>query len=180
MRRTTIIAVALAATLAGLTSATEEQTAGACAPIVAQTPDALPSDPLQRVAQKAIRGDFGVIPAWKLNGYKAALATGATVQGRAWVTSYYPSEGFYEGKPTRSGIGVTLRSAAVQRADWKRFRGCWVWTAAYGIRLVEDTGANSNTRVARSKGADRWLDYWFPKARNGNPVTEYAFIRQSK
>jgi hypothetical protein len=179
MRRTTIIAVALAATLAGWASATEEQTTGACAPIVAQTPD-LPTDPLQRVAQKAIRGDFGVIPAWKLNGYKAALATGATVQGRAWVTSYYPSEGFYEGKRTRSGIGVTMRSAAVQRADWKRFRGCWVWTAAYGIRLVEDTGANSNTRVARSKGADRWLDYWFPKARNGNPVTEYAFIRQSK
>ena len=137
----------------------------------------LPADLLQRCATKALRGDFGKLKSWQRAGYAAALQHGATVQGRAWTTSYYPSEGFPRGQHCRSGIGVSERSAAVRSCDWRKCRGCYVWTAAYGIRVVEDTGANSNHGVACRKGADIWLDYWFPRARNANPVTPYAFIR---
>jgi len=137
----------------------------------------LPQDPLQRCATKALRGDFGTIKPWQAKGYRAALTEGVTVQGKAWVTSYYPQEGFWRGKPTRSGIGVTERSAAVQRRDWQRHRGAYVWTQAYGLRIVEDTGANSNTRVARNRGAGIWLDYWFPRPYRANPVTKYAIWR---
>ena len=138
------------------------------------------ADPLQACAAKALRGDFGTIPNWKLKVYQKVAAQGLTAQGKAWVTSYYPSEGFPRGQHTRSGIGVSERSAAVYRRDWKRLRGCYVWTAAYGLRVVEDTGANSNHRHAIRNNADIWLDYWFPRPMRGNPVTAYAFIPKSK
>jgi len=115
---------------------------------------------------------------WQKSGYQAALAQGVTVQGRAWCTSYYEAEGFPRGQGTRSGIGVSERSAAVTRDTWQQHRGQWVWTAAYGIRVVEDTGANSNRAAARRHGASIWLDYWWPRSRNRNPVTLYAFIRR--
>jgi len=151
----------------------------AAAPALQQAADAcLPEDPLQRCATKALRGDYGPLKPWQRDGYAAALAQGTTVQGRAWVTSYYPAEGFPRGQHCRSGIGVSERSAAVRSCDWTKHRGQWVWTAAYGIRVVEDTGANSNHRAALRHGADLWLDYWFPRARNGNPVTPFAFIRK--
>lgn len=134
----------------------------------------LPEDPLQRCAHKALRGDYGRLQPWQRRGYELARRTGATIQGRAWVTSYYPSEGFRRGQSTRSGVGVSARSAAVARHRWARLRGRYVWTAAYGLRVIEDTGANRNDQVARRKGADLWLDYWFPHPRNQNPVTGYA------
>lgn len=134
----------------------------------------LPTDPLQRAATKALRGDFGPLKPWQRNGYAAALKRGVTVQGKAWVTSYYPSEGFWPGKPTRSGIGVSLRSAAVCRREWQSLRGRWVWTAAYGLRVIEDTGANSNHKYAARKGADRWLDFYFLRNHPANPVTPFA------
>jgi len=140
-------------------------------------PEPLPTDPLQRCATKALRGDFGKLKFWQAKGYQTAITKGVTVQGKAWVTSYYPQEGFRRGKPTRSGIGVTERSAAVQRRDWQRHRGDYVWTQAYGLRIVEDTGANSNTRVAKNRGANIWLDYWFPRPYRANPVTSYAIWR---
>ena len=137
----------------------------------------LPSDPFQRTAVKALRGDFGKLKPWQVSGYKAGLTAGVTVQGLAWVTSYYPQEGFYRGKGTRSRVGVSERSAAVSRATWAQRRGMYVWTAAYGIRIIEDSGATSNDRVARRKGADTWVDKWFPRPMNRNPVTLYAMWR---
>lgn len=144
-------------------------------PLAEAVPE-LPTDPLQRCAHRALRGDFGRIHQWQGDGYRAAIASGATVQGTAWVTSYYPSEGFVEGQCTRSGNGVSLRSAAVRRADWRQRRGQYIWTAAYGIRIVEDTGADRNQRIAQRRGAEIWLDYWFRGPKRGNPVTPYAFI----
>ena len=136
----------------------------------------LPHDPFQRVAIKALRGDYGQLRPWQKAGYASGLAQGVTVQGTAWVTSYYPAEGFRRGKATRSGIGVSERSAAVTRDTWYQRRGQWVWTQSYGIRVVEDTGANFNRAAAHKHGASIWLDYWWPVPHNRNPVTAYAFI----
>lgn len=169
----TIIAAGLAVTLAGATPARQTYTepqpcAGESSP--------LPADLLQRCATKALRGDFGKLAGWQEDGYQRALDKGITVQGKAWVTSYYPAEGFYRGKHTASGRGVSERSAAVCQRERHMLLRHYVWTAAYGMRIVEDTGANSNHRVASRKGADRWIDYWFARPHNHNPVTAYAFI----
>lgn len=144
----------------------------------------LPQDPLQRCATKAINGDFGKLKDWQAKGYKLAIKHGVTVQGKAWVTSYFPSEGFREGDCTASGRGVSIRSAAVKINDFKKLKLMYVWTNYYGIRIVEDCGANSNLRKAQSQykkdhpiqSAKIWLDYWFPHRRGDNPVTPYAFI----
>jgi hypothetical protein len=138
----------------------------------------LPTDPLQACATRAMRGDFGRLKPWQELGYRQALATGATVQGSAWVTSYYPWE--HDGHRTRSGRKPSHRSAAVQSRDFKRqvFRFCW--TGAYGLRIVEDSGANRNTRYARHKGADAWLDYYWQTRHDRNPVTAYAIFGDSK
>lgn len=142
------------------------------------TPQQLPSDPLQRCAARALYGDFGKLNPWQTSGYKAAVEDGVTVQGLAWVTGYYPWE--HDGHNTRSGRKPSLRSAAVQRRDYHACLFRYVWTSAYGLRIVEDSGANSNTRVARRYGADRWLDYYWRTRHDRNPVTEYAIFGRSK
>ncbi len=57
---------------------------------------------------------------------------------------------------------------------------CWrPQTAQSGIRQVLDTGAKSNMRRARKKGADVWVDAWLPSpAHNswGSTVTPLAVI----
>lgn len=144
-----------------------------CVP-VAVGGDVLPNDPLQRCAIKALRGDYGRLKTWQRRGYEKALKRRITVQGLAWVTSYYPQEGFHAGDVTRSGVGVSQRSAACIEARWKKWQGRFVWTAAYGLRIIEDMGANSNEVVARKKGARIWFDYWFPRPYRQNPVTKFA------
>jgi hypothetical protein len=166
MTRTTIIAALLACACAAAQPMPQEGL-HAC----------LPRDPLQRVAARALRGDFGKLKPWQAKGYLRAQQQHVTVQGRAWVTSYYPAEGFPRGQHCQSGIGVSERSAAIRLCDWQKYRGQWVWTAAYGIRVVEDTGANSNHGAALRHGADLWLDYWMQRANNTNPVTPFAFIK---
>lgn len=149
MRRTTIVAVALAATLAGLTSATEEQTAGACAPIVAQTPD-LPTDPLQRVAQKALRGDFGVIPAWKLAIYRKVVEKGLTAEKVAKRTSYCrkcAGTRCADGSRVRRGICAASPNIPMHSV---------IWLASDGLLKVCDRGGL--VQVGRARWRGKWYN----------------------
>lgn len=150
--------------------------------------DTLPTDPLQRCATRALAGEWGPLKDWQRDGYKQAIVGGATVQGTAWVTGYYPWECMHRdhktGKMvlnnTRSGRKPTLRSAAVRynAFDAQVFQYCW--TEAYGMRVVEDSGAERNARVARGRGADIWLDYYWKTRHGRNPVTAYAIFGRQK
>jgi hypothetical protein len=145
-------------------------------------------DALQVCAAKALHGDFGRLKPWQTTGYRQALSTGATVQGTAWVTGYYPYECMRRDRKTgkrvlcntRSGRKPTLRSAAVRYDAFNDHVFQFCWTGAYGLRVVEDSGANSNTRYARHKGADAWLDYYWQTRHDRNPVTPYAIFGDSK
>lgn len=146
--------------------------AGEGVTLPAPDPAALPADPFQRCAVKALRGDYGTLADWQRRGYQAGLAAGVTVQGTATVTTYYPQEGFPRGQATRSGAGVCEKHAACLRREWPRLRGSYVWVQPTtnsqgrlvgGIRQIMDTGANSNhSRFGTRMGSDRWLDYWYP------------------
>ena len=130
--------------------------------LAAQAPTDLPEDAFQRCATKALRGDYGTLEEWQRVGYTQALAH-TPVKRLAWVTSYYPSEGFPRGQGTRWGYGVNERCAAANELPGFSF----VWTPATGIRQVLDTGADSNDRRARSReGASHWCDFW--EARKGS------------
>jgi len=146
--------------------------AGEGVTLPAPDPAALPDDPFQRCAVKALRGDYGTLADWQRRGYQAGLAAGVTVQGTATVTTYYPQEGFPRGQATRSGAGVCEKHAACLRREWPRLRGSYVWVQPTtnsqgrlvgGLRQIMDTGANSNhRRFGTRMGSDRWLDYWYP------------------
>ena len=146
--------------------------AGDGRPLPPAVPAALPADPFQRCAVKALRGDYGTLADWQRRGYQAGLAAGVTVQGTATVTTYYPQEGFPRGQATRSGVGVCEKHAACLRREWPRLRGSYVWVQPTtnsqgrlvgGIRQIMDTGANGNhQRFGTRMGSDRWLDYWYP------------------
>ena len=146
----------------------------------------LPGDPFQRAATKALRGDYGPLKDWQANAYAWGLAQGVTCTETACVTTYYPQEGFWRGKPMRSGKGVNDRYAAVYSSDWRELRGCYVWVMPAenldgvvfgGMRQVMDTGANSNASIAAEWFADRWLDYWMPTPIELIGRTPYCFIK---
>jgi hypothetical protein len=114
-------------------------------------------DLFQQCARKALNGEYGRLQEWQRVGYQRGLDIGAT-RVRAWVTTYYPSEGFYRGKGTRWGYPVSERCAAANRLPARTF----VWTNETGIRQILDTGARSNDYRAVRKGAELWVDFWEP------------------
>ena len=116
----------------------------------------LPSDPFQRCATKAVRGDYGRLAYWQRVGYEEGLRRGATCTTRVWATQFFPAEGYDYGEETRSGYGCSLRVAAATAIPLYSF----VWTGRTGIRQVLDTGSPRNDRVARGKGARMWIDFW--------------------
>ena len=124
------------------------------------TPD-LPTDPLQRVAAKALRGDYGKLAEWQVIGYQQALRHGG-VRKRIWLTTYYPEEGFRRGQPCRWwDRGCSERVAAANELPAYAF----VYIEGVGLRQVLDTGAARNDIIARRKGAEHWIDIW--EARKG-------------
>lgn len=167
-----VLMVVAGAALLALLILLTTRAAGEGVTLPAPDPAALPDDPFQRCAVKALRGDYGTLADWQRRGYRAGLAAVVTVQGTATVTTYYPQEGCYRGKAMRSGVGVTERYAACLRREWPRLRGSYVWVQPTtnsqgrlvgGLRQIMDTGANSNhQRFGTRMGSDRWLDYWYP------------------
>lgn len=131
----------------------------------------LPDDPFQRCAVKAVRGDYGAIEEWQRVGYQRGIDIGAT-QRRAWVTTYFPEEGFPRGQMCRWGYPVSERVAASNRLPARTF----VWHPKTGIRQVLDTGAKSNDSRADRMGADLWCDFWEPR-RNSLFGTDNARVQ---
>lgn len=114
----------------------------------------LPSDPGQRCAVKALRGDYGSLSCWQRAGY-TAIATGG--RPRALVlTAYYGTEpsGRYDGHDQR----CSMRTCASNRLP----QYAWLWTPQSGLRQVLDTGSPSNDRTARMLGGT-WVDVWWPR-----------------
>ena len=118
-----------------------------------------PDCPYEMMALRSTRGEFGPLQQWQADGYTKLLDAGG-VRKTAWVTQYYPSEGFQRGQGTRWGVGVNERVIAANELP----AHSWVIILDVGIRQVLDTGANSNDSVARRRGADHWLDLWVPRA----------------
>ena len=125
--------------------------------------DALPTDPFQRTATKALCGQFGELHQWQRDTYARGLATGVTADRRFLLTSYYGTEP--DGRVDRYGRKCTLRTAASNRIPPKAY----VWTR-YGLRQVLDCGAKSSSRRADKAGCDAWVDYWLPSARDARRV----------
>lgn len=119
----------------------------------------MPADPFQRAATKALRGDFGKLHDWQARGYRLGLAQGVTANTRIFLTAYYGTEA--SGKVDSKGNACTYRTCASNKVK----RGSYIWTK-YGLRQVLDCGAHFNDRIAISKGARLWVDYWYPSARH--------------
>lgn len=117
----------------------------------------LPSDPFQRTATKALRGDYGKLATWQRAGYAAGLQQGVTVSRCLVLTQYNGNEA--SGKRDRRGRACTMRTAASNRIP----ENSYIWTERTGLRQVLDTGARSNDVIARRKGGI-WCDIWFPTA----------------
>jgi hypothetical protein len=116
----------------------------------------LPTDPFQRTAITALRGDFGHLQEWQREGYQRGLDQGATVGHKFHLTYYTPRS--CRGTRGASGQPVSTRMAASNRLpQWS-----WVWLPNVGIRQVLDRGARWNDTLADRASCHSWLDLWFP------------------
>ena len=114
------------------------------AALISTTPSPdLPSDPFQRTATKALRGDYGKLQRWQHEGYSRGLAEGVTASRTLVLTQYNGREA--SGKIDGHKKPCTMRTCASNRIR----QYAWVWTERTGLRQVLDTGALSNDRRAR-------------------------------
>ena len=112
--------------------------------MLGQTP--LPDDPLQRCATKAVRGDFGRVPGWKLDFYQKVLDEGLTVDGKAKRTTYCPycaGDTCADGSPVRNGICAASPNVRMHAI---------VWLATDGILKVCDRGGLVKVGTVKWKG----------------------------
>lgn len=136
--------------------------AGGTSTSTAATPEALPADLLQRCARKALRGDFGKVPAWKLAIYQRVLNKGLTIQGRAKRTNYCPQcSGTHcaDGSPVRRGICAASRNIPMHSI---------IWLATDGLLKVCDRGGwvRVGGRYTR-RGETANFDVWVPDCPGG-------------
>lgn len=128
------------------------------AALISTTPSPdLPSDPFQRTATKALRGDYGKLQRWQHEGYSRGLRDGVTASRTLVLTQYNGREA--SGKRDRHGNPCTLRTCASNLIP----ENSYIWTERTGLRQVLDTGARSNDGIARRKGGI-WCDIWYPTA----------------
>jgi hypothetical protein len=134
-------------------------------------------DPFQHVANKALNGEYGVLKDWQFDGYTLGLARGTKADTTVWLTCYYATEG-RDGQIDRRGRKCTMRTAAATSIKENAYVWCW---PPGELRQIRDTGSRRNDRVARRKGADRWIDYWYPSVsasavRGGSAIAKCAII----
>ncbi len=147
-------------------------------PAVGEQEAAPPANPIRRVAQKALRGDFGKLKPWQHKAYKYALAQDVTVSGRAWVTTYGPWAGFARGEGCAYGYGCS-ESTAAANAIPGHYYVLVELPKGWEVRRIEDRGAAWNDRIARRKGTELWIDRWVVK-RDATRICRYATIRAYK
>ena len=130
--------------------------------------EALPTDPIARVAMKAILGFFGELTAWQHKAYTLLLKHGPAREGQAYVTHYTPPK-FKRGQATAFG--------------WACTEGCWAannlpkyWyvlvqnpnNGFWEMGWIRDCGASWNDAHWKQKAkrmgitVDIWLDRWTP------------------
>ena len=138
----------------------------------------LPANPVQRVAQKALKGEYGNLEDWQYKAYKYALAQDADIDGVAWVTSYGPWEGFRFGEACAFGYGCSDSTAAANLIP-SHYYVLIELPDGWEVRRIEDRGAKRNDLLARRKGAQVWIDRWV-RRNEGSYITRYASIRAFK
>lgn len=115
------------------------------------------SDELQECAKKAVRGDFGVIPSWKLALYRQVLASGQTISGYARRTNYCPAcsgTRCADGSRVRRGVLAASRNIPMHSV---------VWCATDGLGLVTDRGGAVRVGGGYTSGGENArLDWWKP------------------
>lgn len=144
MRRTMMAAGLVALTVAGATTspAHSSSTVG---------------EQFRQCATKALRGEFGRLRPWQRNAYQRGLSGGVRCV-TVWQTIYCPPQ-YRRGEGTAHGYGCDETIAAANALPG----GTVVWIASPAhLRVIGDTGARGNDRVARRKGATLWLDLWLP------------------
>ncbi len=138
----------------------------------------LPENPIQRVAHKALNGEYGKLADWQYKAYKYALIQEANVDGVAWVTSYGPWEGFMFGEACAFGYGCSDSTAAANLIP-SHYYVLIELPGGWEVRRIEDRGAKRNDFLARRKGAQVWIDRWV-RRNEGSYITRYASIRAFK
>jgi len=149
-------------------------------------PAELPADPCQRVAVKALAGEFGELLPWQATAYRLLAENGPARQGKAYVTHYTPPR-FKRGQGTRWGWGCTEGCWAANKLP-----GYWYVlvqhpsSGFWEMGWIRDTGASWNDsrwkRVGRERygvEVDLWLDRWHPSPKMANvswPGAEYVAI----
>lgn len=152
---------------------------GEISPVIQVAIDPLPKDPCQRLASKALRGDYGKLNVRQRKAYELLLAQGLTEAdiGLALATAYGPWEGYDYGEGTAYGYGcsdLTLAANAIP-AHWyilvERRPGQWQ------VRQIQDTGASWNDRHWRAYArrhfrvkAECWIDLFLPHDINPQPM----------
>lgn len=146
------------------------------APNAPPTPT-LPTDPFQRAATRALRGDFGHLQPWQAEGYRRGLRQGVTASKLALCTTFYGTESC--GVNARWARRCTMRTAAANRLP----RYTLVWHEKAGLRRIEDTGSPRNDARADKLGAKLWIDWWYPTpgdAAFGTHVAAVAVIGEGE
>lgn len=138
----------------------------------------LPENPVQRVAHKALKGEYGKLEDWQYKAYKYALLQEANVDGVAWVTSYGPWEGFMFGEACAFGYGCSDSTAAANLIP-SHYYVLIELPGGWEVRRIEDRGAKRNDFLAQRKGAQVWIDRWV-RTNEGSYLTRYASIRAFK
>jgi hypothetical protein len=130
------------------------------------------SDLFRRCATKALRGDFGKLKPWQRNAYQRGMAHGVRTS-RVWLTVYRPPQ-YRRGEGTAYGYGCSEEVAACNALP--RGTVVWVQNPAH-LRVVGDTGAKGNDRIARRRGGEFWLDAWIPhRGWRGLPDSSIAAV----
>ena len=133
-------------------------------------PADLPANPVQRVAEKALDGQFGELAHWQEQGYEKLLRV-TPIKKLAWITVYNEND-LGCNKTGASGRHVSHRMAAMIDKPW----GTWVLVdldTGYQLRQIFDTGSRRNIWRAQNPkkcGSNRppaqtWIDlYYSPSA----------------
>ena len=136
------------------------------------THDTIPTDPFQKCARKAIRGEFGHLAGWQRTGYKRGLSQGVTCSRTLVLTTYYPGEG-RDGQVDCRGNKCRPGTLASNRLP----HGTVVfipWTQR--LSRVADRGARSNDQRAARRGGV-WVDVWLRHPREARGRADWTPTR---
>ncbi len=131
----------------------------------------LPSDPFQRCAVRALRGDFGPLQPWQRAAYERGLRLGLRAEWPIVATAYWRAEG-RSGQVDCRGQRLGRHAAASNLIP----QGWVVWLPQVGLRRVCDRGARRNDLVAAERRGI-WVDVWFETAARARAAGIDGWVR---